>query len=337
MSQEQPPSHAGRSKQPRSCRRDPARDKRLGSDFEARSAGVYVQDLLQVTDTIKLLAGVRYDHFSGDYGAYATSVTAATPVVGAQTALRSRSEGVWSRRFGALYQPSDAVSFHASYGTSFNTSGDTYQYDTLGSNTPPEGSRNIEVGVKLDLLAGKLSANASVFRSTKTNERNRDSDQGANQYLLSGKRHASGLELDVAGRLAPGWDIFASYAWIPSARVDRVGSGGTLTGELEGQRPALTPRRGGTVWTTYQVSQTLRLGAGINARSDQTPNRNPAGIVAPSWVTGDLMAEYSFNEQTSLRLNVLNVTDKLYADALYSGHYVAGAPRAVQATLTTRF
>ena len=49
------------------------------------------------------------------------------------------------------------------------------------------------------------------------------------------------------------------------------------------------------------------------------------------------MAEYSFDEKTSLKLNVTNLTDKLYADSLYRGFYAPGAPRSVQMTLKHRF
>ena len=39
------------------------------------------------------------------------------------------------------------------------------------------------------------------------------------------------------------------------------------------------------------------------------------------------MAEYTFNERWSAKLNISNLTDKLYADALYRGFYAPGAPR----------
>ncbi len=66
--------------------------------------------------------------------------------IGTVTADRGRSDGEWSERFGVLYQPSETATYYFSYGTSFNTSGDTYAYDLPGSNTPPEASRNIELG-----------------------------------------------------------------------------------------------------------------------------------------------------------------------------------------------
>ncbi len=320
------------------------RIKRQQAAFDAKSLGLYGQDLVQVAEGWKVLGGLRYDYFKGSYQTFQTATSTATPPVpiGAVTADRGRSDGLWSKRFGVLFQPSDAQSYHFSYGTSFNTSGDTYQYDAAGTNTPPEASKNLELGAKLDLFEGRLSTRFALFQTTKYNERNRDSPTGSplteSEYLLSGKRHAAGIDMDIAGRITPQWEVFGSYAWIPVAKID-VGNtdGGTQTGERVGDRPSLTPRHSGTVWTTYQFTPALRLGAGLNARSSQTPNRNPPGIVAPSWVTGDLLAEYTFSDAISLKVNVLNVSNKYYADSLYTGHYIQGAPRSIQATLTTRF
>jgi len=80
-----------------------------------------------------------------------------------------------------------------------------------------------------------------------------------------------------------------------------------------------------------------RVGGGLNARSSQTPNRNPVGIVAPSYATGDLLAEFTLNGSIAFKLNVNNVTNKLFADSLYTAHYVPGAGRTALLSMTTRF
>jgi catecholate siderophore receptor len=108
-------------------------------------------------------------------------------------------------------------------------------------------------------------------------------------------------------------------------------------GEGAGTRSALTPVHGGTAWTTYQLTPQVRLGGGLNARSSQAPNRNPPGVVAPSFVTAEILAEYAFSEAVAFKLNVTNLSNKLYADALYTGHYIPGAPRLAQVTMTARF
>lgn len=314
--------------------------RRQASSFDTSSIGLYAQDMVWLTDELKLLAGLRWDNFGGHYKTYQTATSTTVPI-GTVTADRGRRDHVWSKRLGLIWQPSDLQSYHISYSTSFNTSGDAFQYDAQGTNTPPESNRNIEIGSKLDLFANQLSVRASLFHATKLNERNRDSESltPLDDYLLSGKRHVAGLDLDIAGRITPEWEAFVSYAWIPSAEIDKgaLTATGSITGELQGQRPSLTPRHSGSVWSTYQVLPKWRVGGGLNVRSSMTPNRNPAGIVAPKWVTGDLMLEYTHDDNYSAKLNVKNVTNKLYADSIYSGHWVPGAPRTIQVTGSVKF
>jgi catecholate siderophore receptor len=302
-------------------------------DFASQALGLYTQDLVQVAPAWKLLAGLRWDRVEGRYRSFST----ATADPGALTAERSRADALWSQRLGLLFQPTPLSSFHVSYGTSFNTSGDAYQYDALGSNTPPERSRNIELGAKIDSASGNATLRLALFHATKFNERNRDETSvGPTNYVLSGQRHAAGFEMDIAGRITPQWEVFASYAFIPDAEVDQASSvlGTTLIGETVGQRPGLTPRHSGTVWTSYQLTPQFRVGGGLNARSSDTPQQS--SIVAPRYVTGDLMAEYDAGP-VALKLNLSNVTNALYADTLYRGHYIAGKPRTLQLTTTVKF
>ena len=37
------------------------------------------------------------------------------------------------------------------------------------------------------------------------------------------------------------------------------------------------------------------------------------------------------------KFNITNLSNRYYADSLYTGHYVPGAPRAVSGTLSVRF
>ncbi len=302
-------------------------------DFKSQATGLYAQNLVQLSPAWKVLGGVRYDRFEGSYRTFST----AAATYGNVTADRSRADGLWSERLGVLFQPTPLSSFHFSYGTSFNTSGDAYQYDALGSNTPPERSRNLELGAKLDSDSGNATLRLALFHATKYNERNRDETSvSPTNYVLSGQRHAAGVEVDIAGRITPQWEVFGSYAFIPDAEVDKASSvlGTTLTGETVGQRPGLTPRHSGTFWTTYQFTPKFRFGGGLNARSSDTPQQS--SIAAPRFVTADLMAEYDAGP-VLFKLNVSNVSNKLYADVLYRGHYIAGKPRTVQLTTAVKF
>jgi catecholate siderophore receptor len=294
-----------------------------------------VQDLVQIAPTWKLLGGLRYDSLDGAYDSFAIPNTAPGPVT--TTSYRQKISEV-SKRLGVLWQPDALRSFHFSYGTSFNTSGDTYSYNALSANTPPEQSQNVEFGAKIDTADKRFTTRFAIFHATKKNERNTDPDTAATRLLLSGKRHTAGFEVDVVGRLNPKWEVYGSYMWMPIARVDEAASTATTVGNRVGDRPGLSPRHSGTVWTTYQVTPQWRVGGGLNFRSRQSP----ADVTAPAWeapsfVTADLMAEYLVTQNITIKANVSNITDKLYAESLYRGHYVPGAGRMVQVGLTAKF
>ncbi len=308
---------------------------RPGNDFTAKALGVYLQDNIEVVKDVKLIAGLRFDSLDGQYNTYAIPNNAPGPVT---TTTYKQDISEWSHRLGVLYQPSDLHSFHFSYGTSFNTSGDTYSFNALSANTPPESSENIELGGRIESADKRLSTRVAIFRSTKKNERNTDPDTASTRLLLSGKRHATGLEIDVAGKITNDWEIYFSYIWIPTAKVD-VAAGNNLTvGNRVGDRPGLTPKHAGTVWTTYQATPKIRVGGGLNYRDKQAP----ADVTAPPWeapafVTGDLFAEYKLDKTWNFKLNVSNVADKYYGDTLYRGHYIPGAGRLVHGTVVVSF
>jgi len=307
------------------------RSFRETSSYTSKAYGGYVQDLIQVAPMWKVLAGLRYDNLKGDYDTFAVPNNALTPVT---TSSYRMKVSEWSKRAAVLFQPDAQWSFHLMGATSFNTSGDAYSLSASNQDIPPEKSVNVELGVKWDSADGKLSARASAFRNTKLHERNTD-PLNTNVVELSGKRHAAGLDFDVLGRITPQWEVFGNFTWMPVSKIDISSA---TSGEKQGDRPSLSPRYSGSLWTAYMVLPQLRLGAGLNARSGQTPNRNPVGIYAPKFVTADLMAEYAVvPEQLLFKLYVSNVANKLYADQLYTAFYVPGTGRVTTLTGTYKF
>ncbi|WP_037473262.1 TonB-dependent receptor [Simplicispira psychrophila] len=299
--------------------------------FKAQNIGLYAQDTMALSSTVKLVGGLRYDRFKATY-------RNANGSLGDEV-----SDGLWSPRVGALFQPDELSSYYISYGSSFNTSADTYQFGSVSASTgsladtPPEKSRNIEIGGKWELFERRALLGVAAFYSEKFNERNTDPDNPG--YLLSGKRHATGMEFNLAGRLTPKWEIFMNHTWIPNAKIDKstvvlaTNGGGA---QVQGDRPGLTPKHSGSLWSTYAVTSQVRVGAGLTYRSGQNPEGSRA-MEASGFATADAMVEYSINDKTSIKLNVTNLSNKLYADTLYRGFYGAGAPRSVQLSLKARF
>jgi catecholate siderophore receptor len=101
---------------------------------------------------------------------------------------------------GVLYQPTPLQSFHLSYGTSFNTVGRRLPVRRRHREHAPEKSRNLELGAKLDSRQRQPATRVALFHATKYNERNRDAESvNATNYVLSGKRHAAGLNSTSPG------------------------------------------------------------------------------------------------------------------------------------------
>ncbi len=313
----------------------PAPTWRPTSNFNARALGIFAQDLVQVAPHWKILGGVRLDHFDGTFRQIAWS-TAGVPTT-TETRL---SENPFSYRAGLLYQPTDRLSFHASYGTSFNTSADTYQFVTpQNANTPPEKSRNIEIGAKMDWIEGKLSTRVALFRTEKYNERTTDADFATNSFLLSGKRHSQGVEIDVVGRPAPKWEVYLSFSYIPDASIDAIGSS---QANVVGSRVGLTPKVTGATWVSYQATPKLRVAGGLHGASQNFPLQGTTGAAsttaqAPGYVVGDIMAEYVINPVYTVQFNINNVANRSYGDQLYPAFVTYGAPRTALATLIARF
>ena len=305
------------------------RQKIRSTKFKSTAIGTYVQDTINLTDTWKLIGGLRLDNFSGNYDRSGLAVPAG-PL--------SRSDTVLSKRLGMLYQPGDAVSYYASYGTSFNTSGDLYQYDANSANTPPESSRNIEVGAKLELYGGDLSVRTALARTDKFNERNTDVNQATGEFLLSGQRHTNSLEFEVAGRLNAQWDIFGGIVFMHGV-IDKAGSSAAAQATV-GMNPGLTPNMQANLWTTYKLDDKWRIGGGFTHVSANGPSSaNAAALLnrAPAYTKYDALLEYRINQGNTVKLNIDNLTNKVYYSSLYQGWPTPAALRTVRMTLTSKF
>jgi catecholate siderophore receptor len=301
------------------------RVKTWANTFNATTVGLYAQDTVSLNDYWKVVAGLRWDQFSGNYDR----------LVGGSL---SRTDSVLSKRLGLMFQPTDSVSYYASYGTSFNTSGDLYQYDTSSANTPPESSRNIEVGIKWELADGNLSVRTALARSDKYNERNTDINQGTGEYMLTGQRHTDALEFEVQGKLTERWEIFAGLVFMNGV-IDQAGSS-VASQATVGLNPGLTPAKQANLWTTYRLNEKWRIGGGMTAVSENHPaSSNAAALLntAPGYVKADAMAEYQVNARNTLKLNIDNLGDTVYYSSLYQGWPSLAPGRSTRVTWTANF
>ena len=292
----------------------------------ADTIALYAQDLIELTPQWKLLVGGRFDHFKANTDNVSYTLAKAQDSTG-------RTDNVGSWRTGVIYQPDGNQSYYISYGSSFNPSAEAYSTDPRGVSVDPEKNHNYEIGAKWNMLDGDLSLRTAIFRTEKTNERQTDIEQGVPKpYLMSGRRHTDGIELEAAGRISSDWQIFAGLA-LMNARIDEVS--GATDASIEGNYADNAPRYTANFWSSYQVDSNWKLGGGFNAMDKRYAGTDNS-VYLPAYVRWDAMAEYRLRDY-ALQININNLFDTDHYDGLYRGFAVPGTGRTAHLTASYRF
>lgn len=290
--------------------------------FKSHSVGIFAQDTLSLNEQWKVVLGLRWDKFSASYHTITKTVTPNT------LGDFARKDNNISYRAGVIYQPTTRHTLYASTGTSFNPSAEAYSLDVSSEQTDPEKNINYEIGARYDKEDSSLTARASLFRTVKTNERNPDTIPGS-AFLLSGKRHTDGIELEVAARITEHWDLFAGATFMKS-NIDKTNQAANL-----GKTALNTPNRTINLWNTYKFTPEWKAGLGFNvigARYTSHANTN----LLPSYMRWDAMVGWE-KGKASVQLNIGNLLNAKIYEGLYTGHTVAAPLRNFQLTGSYRF
>ena len=302
------------------------------ADSEADSASIYVQDQIELSKHWKAVLGVRWEHYDASAVTKDYTTGVPTPTGGPF----GRVDRMWSTRGGLIWQPGDTQMYYVSYSTSYNPSGELGVYGANGTNLTvqtqllePEKNRAYEIGSEWNFFYD-TRLRAALFRNEKTNARI-DVDPGAlNVTGLAGKQRVDGLELELAGRIRPNWDVFAAYAYMDGRIV--TDPNGFQGNEL------IIPKNSGSLWTIYRLGGGWEIGGGpFYASSYYVNYANTVSI--PSYWRWDFTAAY-VQKKYEARLNLLNAFDELYYIGGYqnSGNRVLpGAPRTALFTLRYKF
>jgi iron complex outermembrane receptor protein len=279
--------------------------------------GLYLQDQIGLTSTVKLLAGVRYDDFHNEAESSGSQVSAN------QSALSSQVGAVWDigsdtalfARYGRSHLPNITHSVSASV------------YDA-------EIGTIKEVGIKRGFLDKRLRGTLAIYDMTRSNILVADPLDTTKQVLI-GRQRSRGLEADLSGELATGWQWIASYAY-NKAEVEQdtnVPIGDTLSN---------APRHSASLWTTYALSGDWRgfgLGGGVYAIGSREANL-PNTYRLSGYARLDAMAYYDADKWRA-QLNLTNLLDKQYYTGGEAGvfNYTLdpSPPRSAQLMLTYRF
>ena len=282
-------------------------------------AAVYVQDQIELSQYVQVVAGVRYDYFDLKYHNNRTGDEL------------SRVDKLVSPRFGIVLKPMTALSVYVSRSVSFlPSSGDQFSsLTTVTQQIKPEKFTNIEAGVKWDIRRD-LFLTSAVYRLDRTNTRSTDPNDPS-RIIQTGSQRTDGFEIGLIGSVVPRWTISGGYAY-QNARITSA-----TTAAIAGKQVGQVPHNTFSLWNKYQVSSRLGAGLGIIYRSDMFAAIDNT-VVLPGYLKADAAVFYNLGEHWRLQANLENITNvRYYANADSNTNISPGSPRGIKVALVARF
>jgi outer membrane receptor for ferric coprogen and ferric-rhodotorulic acid len=280
----------------------------------ARQWGAYAATRLRLTDNLALIAGGRVTNWKDH----------------SNTTLR-KENGVFTPYAGLVYDWNEQWATYASYTQIFNPQS---SQDRDGNYLDPEKGNNYELGVKYLFPGEAASASLAVFQTRKDNLAVVDGKEltpsGTQAYTAASNTRSEGIEFEINGELAPGWQMGAGYTHYRFRGAD----GEKIKTDIPADQVKL--------FTTYRLPgawHKLTVGGSVQWQSKISDNQL-TGVARETntqkaYAVVDLMARYAITPRADLTVNFNNIFDKTYRLA-YSSH-TYGAPRNVMASLRYQF
>ncbi|MBS7230785.1 TonB-dependent receptor [Flavobacterium psychroterrae] len=334
--------------------------------------GAYAQDLISVTDYVKVLAGLRWSWQESEVttskeiiekNVITTTLDNAIPVTGAKTLNRA-----YSPKAGLVIQPTKDLSLFASYSNSFTpNTGTTVDLKPLD----PSIIDQYEVGIKKDFWKGLLSTNVTLYQISNNNlaQTAQFLADGVTQNAtttikeLVGATKGKGVEIDITATPVEGLNIMAGYSFNETKVSKSSGTNGSL---VVGDVLARTPKNTANLSFFYKLPEGLlkglTFGAIANYVGDRTggwnddylwtavkptpanPNPNPAytitirdrDIPLEGYTTVDASLGYEWRK-FSILCRLSNITNELNYTVHENYSVNPIAPRQIMTSLKYKF
>lgn len=175
----------------------------------------------------------------------------------------------------------------------------------------PERARSIELGTKWELFDKRVLATAALFRTDKYNAR--EQRPSSTVWVSGGEYRVQGFELGIAGNITDQWSVFGGLVIFDSEVLASVDPARV------GKRLANVAHNTFSLLSKYKLTENFTVGGQASYASEiygGTMFQLSNAQVPEHW-RFDALAEYKFNKNISAQLNVLNLTDVIYYDAIY--------------------
>ncbi len=296
--------------------------------------GIYVQDLMSISDKIKFLAGVRYS--------YQQTKSSVLTVSTNKTVENTYFDGAFTPRFGLVYQPTKMMSIFGSYSNSFTLNTGV---DVSGSALPPSFINQFEIGMKNELLNGLLSANITAYQIVNSNLAQTSLANGntnTNIRELAGEVTSQGVEIDLKSKPFLGFSLLAGYSFNETKYTK---SNIYILNSLLRYNPNHTANA--SVYYTFSNTKLKGLNLGLTAmyfgerqagRSTRLTVNNDSYKLIPinAYTQIDASAGYNFTK-FSIRAKVSNLLNEMSFNAHDDNSINPIAPRMASLTVAYKW
>lgn len=288
----------------------------FADDARTRYGGVYVVDQMKFGDRFAVHVGARGD---------VSRITGTDPRTRVETSDIDDQSLVPRGAF--VYTPDRQSSLYVSYAASFLPQ---VGVSRLGDRFDSLRGRQVEIGVKRGLAGGRALATAAWFQIWKQNVLTAD-PVDPQFRVQTGEQISRGLEVELAGDVAPGLSLNASYAYT-DAFVSRDNTTPVGTPLVN------VPTHAGGVLGNYRIARGPLTGLSFGASVYALGKRRVA-LFSPFQLEGytrvDAFATYRV-AHWRVQVNVKNVGDVRYFDST-SFNIHPQAPRQVVVGLSRQF
>jgi iron complex outermembrane recepter protein len=165
---------------------------------QQRSTGGYLQNLIDLSEDWKLLAGFRYDKLHHDVDNFLGN------------SATHQAHNKTSPRLGVLYEASKFSSIYVNYSEGFRpNSGSNWSGDAFD----PENSRSYEIGGHLSSRNNTINSSFAFFRAKKSNILTADPIHAGYSSTL-GEAESQGFEFNIDATLSDDINISFAYAFV---------------------------------------------------------------------------------------------------------------------------
>ncbi|MHC3924138.1 TonB-dependent siderophore receptor [Alcaligenes nematophilus] len=293
-----------------------------------KQKGIYGVGRFSLAEPLTLVAGARVSWYENTNRYRDTGQTYSDPF---------KESGVVTPYGGLIYDVTPEWSVYASYAEIFQPQN---SLDAAGKVLDPIKGKNYELGLKGELMDGRVNASVALFRIDQKNRAQQDMvsqcSVGNLCYLSSGKVRSQGVDAEISGELAPGWQLFAGYTFNTLKFLDDTEVQPTAFGRT------FTPKHMFRLWSDYQLPgaySAWNLGGGVNFQTGSHTETRGVRVAQASYAVWNARVGYQFNKNWSAALNVNNLFDKKYYQTIGAPGWGSfyGDPRNATLTLRGRF